>query len=115
MVKRMMKNSLLVLALFGFLSGCAIVQGKSSPSQYSNDAAATTAIKAKLIQSDITSASSIHVETQNGVVQMSGFVSNSAQSTEAQRLASSVSGVKSVINDLVITPPSSYKKNRRAQ
>jgi hyperosmotically inducible protein len=113
MVKRLMKNSLMVLALLGFLSGCAIVQGKSSPSQYSSDAAATTAIKAKLIQSDITSASNIHVETQNGVVQMSGFVSNSTQSAEAQRLASSVSGVKSVINDLVISPPS-YKKNHKA-
>jgi hyperosmotically inducible periplasmic protein len=114
MLKQMMKNSLMVLALLGFLSGCAIVQGKSSPSQYSNDAAATAAIKAKLIQSDITSASNIHVETQNGVVQMSGFVSNKTQSAEAQRLASSVSGVKSVINDLVISPPASYKKNRNA-
>ncbi len=92
-----------------FLHGCAIIQGKSTPPQYANDAAATTAIKAKLLQSDITSAPNIHVETQNGIVQMSGFVSSRAQVQEAQRLAETTNGVKQVINDLVVVPHKHYK------
>jgi hyperosmotically inducible protein len=94
------------------LSGCAVFQGKSSPDQYTSDAAATTQIKSKLIGSDIVSAPNIHVETQNGVVQLSGFVSNYAQVREAEQLARSVNGVKRVINNLVVAPPpkSRYKK-----
>ena len=95
---------LIVAILSIFLSGCSIFQGKSSPNQYASDAAATTQIKSKLIGSDIVSAPNIHVETQNGVVQLSGFVSNNAQVREAGQIARSVSGVKSVVNDLVISP-----------
>lgn len=99
----------LILLSFLFLHGCAIIQGKSTPPQYANDAAATTAIKAKLLQSDITSAPNIHVETQNGIVQMSGFVSSRAQIKEAQQLAETTNGVKQVINDLVVVPHKHYK------
>ncbi len=99
----------IILSLAISLPGCAIIQGKSTPPQYANDAAATTAIKAKLLQSDITSAPNIHVETQNGIVQMSGFVSSRAQVQEAQRLAMSTNGVRQVINDLVVMPRKHYK------
>lgn len=95
---------LLTFLMFIFLQGCAIIQGKSTPPQYANDAAITTSIKAKLLQSDITSAPNIHVETQNGIVQMSGFVSSRAQVKEAQQIATTTQGVQNVINDLVVIP-----------
>jgi len=95
---------LLIVVLSFFLSSCAIFQDKSSPRQYASDAAATTQIKSKLVGSDMVSAPNIHVETQNGIVQLSGFVSNYAQIKEAERIARSAPGVKSVVNDLVITP-----------
>ncbi len=104
-----MKYALIVVFSL-FLGGCAIVQGKSSPNQYASDAAATTQIKSKLVGSDIVSAPNIHVETQNGIVQLSGFVSNYAQVREAEQLARSVQGVKGVVNDLVISPKSRYRK-----
>lgn len=100
-----------ILSLVFSLQGCAVIQGKSTPPQYASDAAATTAIKAKLLQSDITSAPNIHVETQNGVVQMSGFVSTRGQVQEAQQLALTTNGVKQVINDLVVTPHRHYKNS----
>lgn len=91
------------LALFLILNGCAIFQGKSSPDQYVTDTSITAKIKSKLIRSDNTSASNIHVETQNGIVQLSGFVGNSSQITEAERLSRTVEGVKGVANNLRVS------------
>ncbi len=85
------------------MTGCAVMQGKSTPSQYTTDAGITTQIKAKFVQSDVLSAPTVHVETQNGVVQISGFVSKRAQIAEATQIAQSVKGVRSVVNDLMIS------------
>ncbi len=85
------------------MAGCAVMQGKSTPSQYTTDAGITTQIKAKFVQSDVLSAPTVHVETQNGVVQISGFVTNRTQIAEATQIAQSVSGVRSVVNDLMIS------------
>ncbi len=104
-------NLAVICFLFVAIQGCAIIQGKSTPPQYANDAAITTTIKAKLLQSDITSAPNIHVETQNGVVQMSGFVSSRAQVKEAQQIAVTTQGVQNVINDLVVLPRNRYRSN----
>lgn len=95
-------RSAIMFVLLFFLASCAIMQGKSSPSDYTSDTGITTQIKAKLVQSDMVSAPNIHVETQNGIVQMSGFVSSTAQVNEAERIARSVNGVKGVVNDLVV-------------
>lgn len=100
-----------IFAFLIFIHGCAIIQGKSTPPQYANDSAITATIKAKLLQSDITSAPNIHVETQNGIVQMSGFVSSRAQVNEAQQLALTTKGVQNVINDLVVVPHRHYRSN----
>lgn len=85
------------------MAGCAVMQGKSTPSQYTTDAGITTQIKAKFVQSDVLSAPTVHVETQNGVVQISGFVTNKAQIAEATHIAQSVDGVRNVVNDLMIS------------
>jgi hyperosmotically inducible protein len=104
-----MKYAIVILLSF-ILSSCAIFQGKSTPQQYTNDTAITTQIKSKFVGSDMVSAPSIHVETQNGVVQLSGFVSSGAQVQEAERIARSVDGVKNVVNDLVVSPAKRYKR-----
>ena len=44
------------------------------------------------------------VQTANGVVTLSGTVDNEAQRTAASRYASSVAGVKEVVNDLQVVP-----------
>lgn len=103
-VRGMTKIFCAVLLSFS-MAGCAIMQGKSTPSQYTTDAGITTQIKAKFVQSDVLSAPTVHVETQNGVVQISGFVSNKAQISEATAIARSVQGVRDVVNDLMISKP----------
>jgi hyperosmotically inducible protein len=109
--ERVMKHVFIAVLAF-FLSGCAIFQGKSTPDQYAQDTSATTQIKSKLVGSDIVSAPNIHVETQNGVVQLSGFVSTRDQVQEAGNIAQSVPNVKSVVNDLVVTPSKHRPRQR---
>lgn len=67
-----------------------------------DDGTLTANVKAALTGNDNTKARQINVETQRGVVQLSGFVDNEAQKDAATRVASSVSGVKEVRNDLQI-------------
>jgi hyperosmotically inducible periplasmic protein len=47
----------------------------------------------------------IEVSTLHGVVQLAGFVDSNAQRDAAARVAGSVQGVRSVDDDLRLTPP----------
>jgi osmotically-inducible protein OsmY len=46
----------------------------------------------------------VNVETKGGVVQLAGFAKNRAEADEAVAMAKSVSGVKQVINNIVVRP-----------
>ena len=67
-----------------------------------DDGAITAQVKAKLIGDSRTKAYQINVETQNGVVQLAGFVDSNEAKTHAGELAREVSGVTNVRNDLEI-------------
>lgn len=69
---------------------------------YAGDTATTSEIKAKLLADDIVPSRKVKVETTDGVVQLSGTVDSSAQSTRAESIAKAVDGVKSVKNDLKV-------------
>ncbi|UUZ47289.1 BON domain-containing protein [Massilia sp. B-10] len=60
------------------------------------DSVITTKIKADLFKEPELSAMSIHVETEKGVVMLSGFVDSKADAEKAVRLAKSVDGVTRV-------------------
>lgn len=74
-----------------------------SVGSYTDDAVITSSIKAKLLADKIVPSRHVKVETQEGVVQLSGNVKNTAQSARAESIAKAVSGVKSVKNDLTVT------------
>lgn len=74
-----------------------------SVGSYTDDAVITSSIKAKLLADKIVPSRHVNVETQEGVVQLSGNVKNTAQSARAESIAKAVSGVKSVKNDLTVT------------
>jgi osmotically-inducible protein OsmY len=61
-----------------------------------SDAVITTKIKADLFKEPELSAMAIHVETEKGVVMLSGFVDKKADAEKAVRLAKSVEGVSQV-------------------
>jgi hyperosmotically inducible protein len=73
-----------------------------SVGQTVDDGVITTQVKAKLIADSRTDAYKINVDTQGGVVQLSGFVDNDEAKRTAGEVARSVSGVRDVDNDLEI-------------
>jgi hyperosmotically inducible protein len=66
------------------------------------DTAITTKIKAKLIADNRTKTVKIGVETNNGVVTLSGKARSTRAKAAAETIASGVDGVKSVTNDITI-------------
>lgn len=84
------------------LPGCAVTRGQSSVGEYIDDAAITTQVKAKFVESKSVDAAAIKVETLEGTVMLSGFAKDANEKVAAESLARDVKGVKSVKNQLVI-------------
>ncbi len=73
---------------------------KTEAGQYISDSALTAKVKTALLAEKNLKALDINVETQNGVVQLSGFAVSSAQIVQAVDVAMNVKGVKDVKNDI---------------
>jgi hyperosmotically inducible periplasmic protein len=80
----------------------AVKKGDSSTGEVIDDSIITGKVKAALIADSATKAHQINVETQGGVVQLSGFVDNAAAKSAASNVAKSVTGVKDVRNELSV-------------
>lgn len=63
-----------------------------------DDAVVTSSVKKALLADPTINSFDLQVETQNGVVQLSGFVNDQAQIAKALALAHTVAGVKTVEN-----------------
>jgi osmotically-inducible protein OsmY len=61
-----------------------------------SDTALTTKVKASLLKEPDLKSLGIHVETEKGVVMLSGFVESKAEAEKALRVAKSVDGVTKV-------------------
>lgn len=70
------------------------------------DAGITTKVKAKLAADDTVKAYQIDVDTSNKVVTLKGNVTNPAAKTQAVMVARGTDGVASVVDEIVVTPPS---------
>jgi hyperosmotically inducible periplasmic protein len=66
------------------------------------DAGITAAVKTKLLADTKVGGLKIDVDTNNGVVTLTGPVRTAAERTEALRLARTTTGVKNVVNKLVV-------------
>lgn len=83
------------------LSGCQAVTGETL-GQSIDDTTITTTVKAKLAAEKGSTLTRVGVDTNRGVVQLSGVVSFAANRALAERVARGVGGVKNVINNLQI-------------
>jgi hyperosmotically inducible protein len=101
MQMRTILSALLVTVLATGLFGCSVMSGNRSADTYATDAATTAKVKANIARNDMVPASQVTVNTDKGVVQLSGFVRTKAQADEAEKTALNTEGVKSVKNDLV--------------
>ena len=80
--------------------GCASTQKQEGTGEYIDDSVLTTKVKAAIFNEPTLKSAEINVETFKGVVQLSGFVSSQAAVNKAAEIARSISGVKSVKNDM---------------
>lgn len=85
-------------------SGCAVTRGQETVGAYADDAAITTAVKARFIDNKDVDALSIKVETLNGTVMLSGFAKNVAEKNAAEAVTRRVDGVKFVKNEITVRP-----------
>ncbi len=97
-----MVRSLLVLLAIAVIGGCAGSRTQESTGEYVDDSAITAKVKNAILDDSSLKVFQINVETFKGVVQLSGFVDSSQVKSRAAEVASRVSGVKSVKNDLVV-------------
>lgn len=85
-------------------TGCSVMRGQETPGAYVDDAAITTAVKAKFVEDKSVDAGAIKVETLNGTVALSGFAKSNAEKAQAEYLARNTKGVRSVQNNLTVRP-----------
>lgn len=85
-------------------SGCAVTRDQQSVGAYVDDAAITAAVKARFVDNKNVDAVSMHVETLNGTVLLSGFAKSATEKATAAELAWKVNGVKAVRNEIAVRP-----------
>jgi hyperosmotically inducible periplasmic protein len=95
------------LVVGGVIAGAAVggyYVGKDErePAVIAADSRITTAVKSRFIADRHVDGFRIHVETYEGVVTLRGEVSSSLPREQAERLAASVDGVKSVRNEIKV-------------
>ncbi len=84
------------------ITGCAVARDQQTVGSYVDDATITTRVKAAYAKDPAVAATSIHVETLKGTVQLSGFAKSDGERGAAERLARNTDGVKAVKNDIVV-------------
>lgn len=92
------------LLLASFLLGCQAMTGKTAGENI-DDASITAAVKAKLADETPGTLTRIDVDTNRGTVYLNGVVENETRRQRAAELASRVSGVRRVVNNLTVQTP----------
>lgn len=90
----------LAIAVLITAVGCASTTTKEGTGEYVDDSVITTKVIAAIFNDPDLKSTEINVETFKGVVQLSGFVKDSANINKAVVAAKGVNGVTSVKNDL---------------
>lgn len=101
-MKQMLDRRRLLVAVLAtvLLAACAATLKQESTGAYLDDTAITARVKTALLADKQVSGMAINVETFKGTVQLSGFANSTQEKEKAAEVARSVSGVKSVKNDI---------------
>ena len=103
-MKNFTKNAVLASALLlgvNFM-GCAEWRAQKTIGENIDDTNIVTKIKAQLVAEHHIAARNISVNSQKGVVQLSGFVNKHDDIDKAITIAKNVKGVHRVINHIVV-------------
>src|SRR3990172_1206386 len=98
---RAFKMLTVTLALLFFMTGCQAMSGEKM-GEGMDDSYITGSVKTKLASDKLVSLTRVEVETNNGIVYLTGQVETAEQRSHIGSLASQVSGVKRVVNNLQV-------------
>jgi hyperosmotically inducible protein len=98
-IKQILAAGLLSVSLSA--TACTSMTGQTA-GQYVDDSTITASVKAKLVADKAANFTRVDVDTTNKVVALNGIVESSAQKAHAEELASQVSGVRRVNNNLQV-------------
>lgn len=87
-----------------FITGCASTGHERTAGEVIDDGAITAKVKSALLAEKDVNSFDIRVETFHGTVQLAGFVDSQWQIDKAVQVASAVSGVQHVTNNLIHKP-----------
>jgi hyperosmotically inducible periplasmic protein len=98
---RAFKMLTVTLALMFFMTGCQALTG-ATMGENIDDGNITTSVKTQLAGDRLATLTRVGVETNNGVVYLTGEVETAEQRSHIGSLASQVKGVKRVVNNLQV-------------
>jgi len=79
-----------------------VKDGRSTAGNQLDDSVVTVKVKSALMTDDRTRTDQISVNTDKGVVQLSGYVGSADEQAHAAEVARNVEGVRSVVNDTTL-------------
>ena len=100
--KSVLIGYLVLIVLVVTFMACASSPKRESTGEYVDDSVITTKVKALIAEDAFLKSFQISVETFKGNVQLSGFVDSQKAVDRASKITSSVKGVKSVKNNLIV-------------
>lgn len=95
------KQKLAIIVVMITVAGCAMDSGQQTAGPYVDDTTITRQVQAALLSDPALKVIYVTVESQNGAVQLNGFVDSPSTATKAVHLARSVQGVKSVKDNML--------------
>ena len=98
---RAFKRLAVTLVVLFFMTGCQAMTGQTMGENI-DDSYITGAVKTQLASDKLVSLTRVEVETNNGVVYLTGQVQTAEQRSHIGSLTSQVKGVKRVVNNLQV-------------
>ena len=98
---RAFKTLAVTVAFLLLITGCQALTGETM-GQNIDDSTLTSYVKTKLAEDKLVTLTRVGVETNNGIVYLTGEVETAEQKSRIGSLASQVKGVKKVVNNLQV-------------
>ena len=98
---RAFKRLAVTLVVLFFMTGCQAMTGETM-GQNIDDGTLTTSVKTQLASDKLVTLTRVGVETDNGIVHLTGEVETAEQKARIGSIASQVKGVKRVVNNLQV-------------
>ena len=98
---RAFKTLTVALAFLLLITGCQAMTGQTMGESI-DDSVLTSSVKTHLASDKLVTLTRVEVETNNGIVYLTGQVQTAEQRSHIGSLASQVKGVKQVVNNLQV-------------